>query len=371
MRLQALAESMAALLVGEYLVQSGFVTSLQPSLDLTGLTLTSVAQNLCVDVSIISTSFPGSGDLPVGVPAPLTVRAGLTFTGGGTPLFSPPLQVVVDAVGATPAQRVGFTNSTGNFQTTFTPQTNGMGLSVLAAFVDATHPYLSNAALTDSTFVGGAVVVTPSQTTIAPGASRQFSAVVEGASNQAVTWSVTGGGGSITQTGLFASNGTPGTFFVTATSVANPDSVGVAQVTVTGSDQPCVGQGCLYSGIYTFRISGGFEESVPSAGAAGLSHPLISSGRVVGVGGPLNYRLRYSCGLSNLETHLDITVENENLTAPTNFTGAVTIGQGCSYVPGTPVSGTVSAGALTFTINAGSETLSFEGTRLLTSGDKR
>jgi hypothetical protein len=188
-------------------------------------------------VSIISTSFPGSGDLTPGVPAPLSVRAGMTFRGGGAPLFSPPLQVVVDAIGATPAQRVGFTNSSGNFQTTFTPQTTGLGLSVLAAFVDATHPYLSNAALNDSTLVGGAVVVTPPQTTIAPGASRQFTAVVEGTSNQAVTWSVTGGG-SITQTGLFTSNRIAGTFFVTATSVADPSMVGIAQVTIGGVVSP-------------------------------------------------------------------------------------------------------------------------------------
>jgi hypothetical protein len=161
--------------------------------------------------------------------------------------------VVVDAIGATPAQRVGFTNSNGNFQTTFTPQTTGTGLSVLAAFVDATHPYLSTAALNDSTIVGGAVVVTPSQTTIAPGASRQFSAVVEGTSNQAVTWSVTGGG-SISATGLFTSNGVVGTFFVRATSVADPSMVGIAQVTVAALTL-CEGS-CRYDGTWTLCTGG-------------------------------------------------------------------------------------------------------------------
>jgi hypothetical protein len=280
MRLQALAESTAAVLIGEGFVQAGFVTSLQPSLDLTGLTLTSVVQNLCVDVSIVSTSFPGSGDLTPGVPAPLTVRAGMTFTGGGAPLFSPPLQVVVDAVGATPAQRVGFTNSTGNFQTTFTPQITGMGLSVLAAFVDATHPYLTNAALIDTTLVGRAVIVTPSQTTITLGASHQFSAVVQGTSNQAVTWSVTGGG-SITQTGLFTSAGVAGTFFVKATSVADPSMVGVAQITVGAGS--CTNVFVSSSGVGVPR--GGTRQFLATSSPGGPSVDVTWS--IVGSGGTI------------------------------------------------------------------------------------
>jgi hypothetical protein len=285
MRLQALAESTGAVLGGPGFVQVGFITSLQPSLDLTGLSLTSVTQNLCVDVSIISTSFPGSGSLTPGVPAPLTVRAGLMFTGGGAPLFSPPLQVVVDAVGATPAQRVGFTDSSGNFQTTFTPQSTGMGLSVLAAFVDATHPYLSSATLNDSTIVGGAVIVTPPQTTITLGASRQFSAVVQGTSNQAVTWSVTGGG-SITHTGLFTSAGVAGTFFVKATSLADPSMVGVAQVTVgVGScvSNPVVGptgQGVPRGGTRQF-----FATSSPGGPPVDVTWSVVGSGGTISADG--------------------------------------------------------------------------------------
>jgi hypothetical protein len=91
------------------------------------------------------------------------------------------------------------------------------------------------------------VVVTPSQTEIMPFASRQFSATVEGTANQAVTWSVSGGG-SISSTGLFTSNGTAGTFFVTATSTEDPNSVGIAQVTVT---LPCIGTACTFTGTWT------------------------------------------------------------------------------------------------------------------------
>ena len=57
---------------------------------------------------------------------------------------------------------------------------------------------------------------------------------MEDSFDQEVNW-VVNGGGTITATGLFTSNGTPGTFNVTATSVANPQSVGAAVVTVAGS----------------------------------------------------------------------------------------------------------------------------------------
>ena len=110
----------------------------------------------------------------------------------------------------------------------------------------------------------GGVVVTPSQTTIAPGASRQFTVVVEETPDQEVTWAVqNGAGGTIAETGLFTSNGALGTFFVTATSVANPDSVGIAQVTVaeptppsppTGG-LPCT-DGCLFEGTHQVCASG-------------------------------------------------------------------------------------------------------------------
>ena len=79
---------------------------------------------------------------------------------------------------------------------------------------------------------------------------------MEGTSNQAVTWSVDGGG-AITQTGLFTSNGTEGTFFVRATSEEDPNSAGVAQVTVgtpppppPPGELPCIAAACTFSGTW-------------------------------------------------------------------------------------------------------------------------
>jgi hypothetical protein len=231
LRLQALASASFEFLT--YAVLAGFSSVQEEPLfgDLTGLDLASVVAGLCVRVEILGVEFPDV--VEPGVVAPLTVQAGLVLTSGGAPLFAPPLQVRVDAVGASPGQRVGLTGADGRFATAFTPSTAGVALDILATFVDGAFPYVSLATLTDTASIGrgGGVVVSPPQTTIAAGESRQFTATVEGTTNQAVTWDVSGGG-SITQAGLFTSDGTPGTFFVTATSVADPSAVGIAQVTV-------------------------------------------------------------------------------------------------------------------------------------------
>lgn len=193
--------------------------------DLRDLDLASVLSLLCVRAEIVTTTFPGT--IQLGVSTPMSVQAGLRFTNGQI-TSTPPLQIAIDATGATPAQRTGLTNGAGTFATTFTPTSGSLTFDITAALVDGNYPYLSLAPLaatTRLTRTAGGVVVTPSQTTIAPGQSRQFTA------NQSVTWTVSGGG-TITSSGMFTSNSTQGTFFVTATSVVDPTEVGVAQVTV-------------------------------------------------------------------------------------------------------------------------------------------
>ncbi len=187
--------------------------------------LDAVLPLLCVKAEIVNISFPGT--IQQGVATPMSVQAGLRFTNGQiTP--TPPLQIAIDATGATPAQRTGLTNGAGTYATTFTPTSGSLTFDITAALVDGNYPYLSLAPLlatTRLTRTTGGVVVTPSQTTIAPGQSRQFTA------NQSVTWTVSGGG-IITSSGMFTSNSTQGVFFVTATSVVDPTEVGIAQVTV-------------------------------------------------------------------------------------------------------------------------------------------
>ena len=92
------------------------------------------------------------------------------------------------------------------------------------------------------------VTVTPSSASVAVNAKQQFSAVVNGSSNQSVTWGVNGNvGGNATVgfvdsvSGLYtapAALPTPATVTVQATSQAMPSAVGTASVTITGPPPP-------------------------------------------------------------------------------------------------------------------------------------
>ena len=84
-------------------------------------------------------------------------------------------------------------------------------------------------AVLDGRCIPATVTVTPSTMTLVPGGTQQFSAVVTGVADQAVTWSATGG--TISATGLFTAPMTAGTVRVRATSVVTP-AFGEAVVTV-------------------------------------------------------------------------------------------------------------------------------------------
>lgn len=77
------------------------------------------------------------------------------------------------------------------------------------------------------------VVITPAAVSVQPGATQQFTAQVSGPKNQAVTWSVTAGGGTITSTGLYTAPSGTGVFTVIATSAADPNSSATSAVVVT------------------------------------------------------------------------------------------------------------------------------------------
>jgi hypothetical protein len=88
---------------------------------------------------------------------------------------------------------------------------------------------------------GITVAVAPVSAVVAPGQTQQFTAVVTGATNNAVTWSVSGPGcagatcGTVTPAGLFtapASAPSPNTVTVRATSVEDPLRSGTATVTI-------------------------------------------------------------------------------------------------------------------------------------------
>ncbi|MDX2060585.1 MAG: S8 family serine peptidase [Gemmatimonadales bacterium] len=75
------------------------------------------------------------------------------------------------------------------------------------------------------------VVVSPTNSSVVPGGSVSFTATVIGTTNQAVTWSATGG--TINSSGLYSAGQTAGTFSVTATSVADPSRSATVPVRVS------------------------------------------------------------------------------------------------------------------------------------------
>jgi Bacterial Ig-like domain (group 2) len=82
-----------------------------------------------------------------------------------------------------------------------------------------------------------AVSVQPPSVSLAAGAKQQFTAMVTGASNAAVTWTATGG--TISSAGLFTAGNTTGTgFSVTATSAADTSKSAHAAVTITAASSP-------------------------------------------------------------------------------------------------------------------------------------
>ncbi|HEX6645183.1 MAG TPA: hypothetical protein VF037_10910 [Gemmatimonadales bacterium] len=102
------------------------------------------------------------------------------------------------------------------------------------------------------TVTGGAVSVEPSTVTLAPGQSQEFTAHVAGGNGGAVTWSATGG--TFTATGntlVYTAGAQPGTYNVTATSVASPDFSASAVVTITAPA----------SGSVTLVNAGGFAQT--------------------------------------------------------------------------------------------------------------
>jgi sugar lactone lactonase YvrE len=87
------------------------------------------------------------------------------------------------------------------------------------------------------------VSINPSSTTVGFGGTEQFSAIVTGTTNTAVTWTVEEGpsGGMISGSGLYTAPATPGTFHVIATSNASATAFAVAVITVSSAPAITIG----------------------------------------------------------------------------------------------------------------------------------
>ncbi len=78
------------------------------------------------------------------------------------------------------------------------------------------------------------VRISPESATVSINGTQNFTAVIDGISDQRVTWSLREGsvGGSISDTGLYTAPANPGQFHIVAASVAQPQQTGEIVVTV-------------------------------------------------------------------------------------------------------------------------------------------
>jgi hypothetical protein len=93
------------------------------------------------------------------------------------------------------------------------------------------------------------VVVRPSAVTLRPRATQQYSALVTGADNAAVLWTVQEGaaGGLVDKAGAYIAPSVPGVYHVVATSAVDPRASGRATVTVALAAQQVAFSGAVAS----------------------------------------------------------------------------------------------------------------------------
>ena len=118
----------------------------------------------------------------------------------------------------------------------YTAASNAGNFSVTATSA-ADFSKFAQAAITVTSGSAPAVSVElqPGSVSLAEGAQQQFTATVAGSTNEAVTWTATGGTmtSTGTTTGLFTAGKTAGTFSITATSVVDSTKSAHVSVTVT------------------------------------------------------------------------------------------------------------------------------------------
>jgi len=97
-----------------------------------------------------------------------------------------------------------------------------------------------------------ALSISPSTASITTGGTQQFSASITGTSNTGVNW-LASGGGTISSTGVYTAGNNPGSYTVTATSLADGSTSAQAKVTITATPPPGSASSITKDGItWTF-----------------------------------------------------------------------------------------------------------------------
>lgn len=167
--------------------------------------------------------------------APISVSlapANASVTVGGTVQLTPTVNNSTAGVAWTVAPAtLGTISASGRF----TAVTAGQGTVTATSMADPTRSasaLITVNAATPTPTGSISVTVSPAAVTVAAGAKARFRANVVN-SSQGVTWTVTGGVGTIDANGTFTAGATPGTGSVSAQAVGDPTRTASAEVTVT------------------------------------------------------------------------------------------------------------------------------------------
>ncbi|MDR2561388.1 MAG: lectin like domain-containing protein [Holophagales bacterium] len=172
------------------------------------------------------------------------------FADDGTETPDIRVSVTPKTVSLQPGQTQTFTATvTGTTNQTVVWSTNGGSITAAGVYtapavagtytvtaisvVDASHP--GTATVTVAAASAISVSVTPKTISLQPGKTQLFTANVTGTSNNAVTWFVSSGQGTITQAGLYTAPAIADTYTVTAISQADTSKSDTATVAVSAA----------------------------------------------------------------------------------------------------------------------------------------
>lgn len=131
--------------------------------------------------------------------------------------------------------------------------------------VTVTHQETGDSVSVFVTIEGTAITISPTNITLTPGETVQFSATVLGPDNTDVTWSATGG--TIDNAGNYTAGNMPGNYTVTATSIGDPSAEAVSLVTITDAvvdiSGTYVGTGFDFDYGECFPVRNGVCEETP------------------------------------------------------------------------------------------------------------
>jgi hypothetical protein len=190
---------------------------------------------------------------------------------------------------------------------------------------------------------GVTVTVTPASVNVTTLGSQQFSATVNGSTDQSVTWAVNGVSGGNSQAGYVDANGlysapsvvpSPATVTVQATSVATPSAVGTASVTVRypAPSISSVTPNPVTAGSFTLTVTGsGFQSgAVVKLNGAALATTVVSASQLTASG-----------STSTVSNSVPVTVTNPdgqvsaayNIAVVSNGAISVTVSPASASVP--------------------------------------